>query len=529
VQPSNVFRHQLILLLGGVLFATHAEIGVLFLLISALVDLTVKNYFCKWNFSVRGFKVFFSIVALFCFIRILLSFQTPEFWRGLLESCLVISMLIFGLWIKNSDYKSYFSKSTSIGIALLLLIIGIPRATFIFFGGSLQWFHEPSLTNKTQIGDVFLFQPIADNSWVLQNSTMQGAGRVRYQFEVRAKTAFETTIGFIHSSLANGRTDNPCFVSKEWRICSVEVELSKRDSATLGIGGFGKWNTTSPTLEIRNPKIVVIVPPKLSDVIFDFSRVMGFSFNENAFGAHMVILGLLAFAFIADSRWTIFTFLLTFIGLFSSGSRGALAAFTFGLFVLFLTRSRAYKLLPWVIVLAFTTIAIFQAVTIRGSVSPIVPSSQTGLRSLNVADQDSARGRLEIWRLATKSWLENPRTFLIGTGDLASAMKVKHDARAVSFGLTKDSLTHAHNLWIQTAGESGLLGLSAMITLWCWVVWKSWKSRDAGALALLAAIFVINSVDYLFYYAPVHLAFWMAAAGLKPPDNKELEAQPATT
>ena len=58
-----------------------------------------------------------------------------------------------------------------------------------------------------------------------------------------------------------------------------------------------------------------------------------------------------------------------------------------------------------------------------------------------------------------------------------------------------------------------------MLWLWGWVVLKAWRSRDAGALALLAAIFVINSVDYLFFYAPVHLAFWMAAAGLKQPES----------
>ena len=54
-----------------------------------------------------------------------------------------------------------------------------------------------------------------------------------------------------------------------------------------------------------------------------------------------------------------------------------------------------------------------------------------------------------------------------------------------------------------------------MLWLWGWVILRAWRSRDAGALALLAAIFVINSVDYLFLYAPVHLACWMAAAGLK--------------
>ena len=77
-----------------------------------------------------------------------------------------------------------------------------------------------------------------------------------------------------------------------------------------------------------------------------------------------------------------------------------------------------------------------------------------------------------------------------------NAMKAKFDARSSSFGLTKEFLTHAHDLLIQTAGESGLVGLCAMLWLWSWVILRAWRSRDARALALLAAIFVINSVDY---------------------------------
>ena len=99
-----------------------------------------------------------------------------------------------------------------------------------------------------------------------------------------------------------------------------------------------------------------------------------------------------------------------------------------------------------------------------------------------------------------------------------NAMNAKFDARSSSFRLTKDSLTHNYNLWIQTAGESGLLGLCAMLWLWGWVILRAWRSRDAGALALLAAIFVINSVDFLFFYAPVFLASWTGAAGFKRPE-----------
>jgi O-antigen ligase len=143
----------------------------------------------------------------------------------------------------------------------------------------------------------------------------------------------------------------------------------------------------------------------------------------------------------------------------------------------------------------------------------LTPQIDSGLRSFRVLDQDTSRGRVEIWRLALKAWLENPSTFLIGTGDLTAAMKANFDTRASQYGLSKDTLTHAHNLWLQTAGETGVVGLGVLIWLWGWIVLKAWRSRDASALALLTAIFVINSVDYLFFYAPIYLAFWLAGAG----------------
>ena len=176
-------------------------------------------------------------------------------------------------------------------------------------------------------------------------------------------------------------------------------------------------------------------------------------------------------------------------------------------------RGRYYKILLLMLVLTLLTVGVMQSVTITRSVAPSTPQIDPGLRSLRVMDQETSRGRVEIWRLALKAWLENPTTFLIGTGDLTTAMKANFDSRASYFGLGKDTLTHAHNLWLQTAGESSVIGLGALIWLWGWIVLKAWRSRDASALALLTAIFVINLVDYLFFYAPIYLAFWLAGTG----------------
>jgi O-Antigen ligase len=410
-------------------------------------------------------------------------------------------------------------------LSLFLLII---LTVNYQFNKSNQWINFGDST-MIEISDTIKISPTNSiNSLAITNLGKLKAGTIQYRLKIRASQDFSLRVSFWLPDIKVGKTTF-CNLKTEYSICQISTDLAADTAAVLVLGEGNTWIKGDPHIEIDSTTLYINDKKQFFSWSLPLQRWKGFSFNENAFASHMVVIGLLGLLQVKNYFWIFLYSCPSLVAILLSGSRGALIAFLIGIFVLILARSRAYKLLPWTMAVALTTIVVFQAATLRGAVAPIT-SNQSGLRSLNVADQNTTRGRIEIWRLATKAWLENPRTFLIGTGDLASAMKVKYDARAQNAELQKTDLTHAHNLFIQTAGETGLLGLCAMIALWCWVVWKSWKARDAGALALLAAIFVINSVDYLFYYAPVHLAFWMAAAGLKPTDNnKEIEAQPATT
>ena len=517
MQLISHFWIPVLLSLSGFSLGIYPEIAIVILLVGSFIGF-FQNY-TVFVSKLTSLKGLYFVLVLFFLIRIILAWRVSNPWYSVLECLAAIVMLLISFWLNQVNrHLKNFTSAIFLGLALLIAFNVVPRLIFAFQGGILLWVSERNLVRETQIGNVYGFQAVAPNAYVLQNTTMQGSGRIRYQVEVRAKQPFQTSIGFIQSSLTNGRTDRPCRVTTDWNLCSVEVNLPSRDWAQLGIGGFGTWNPNSPLLETRNSKLIVLEPPNVFEVLTDSSRILGFSFNFNAFAAQVVVTGLIALIFVRNNFWIS---LLTATSLFCislSGSRGALVAFAIGFLVLFFTRTRHYKVLPWLLFLIFTAVLLLQVNTVSSTTPPPTVITEPGLRSLNFTDHDSARGRLEIWRLATESWLENPRTFLIGTGDLSQAMKAKFDARSSSFGLTKNSLTHAHNLWIQTAGESGLLGLCTMLWLWGWVILRAWRSRDAGALALLAAIFVINSVDYLFFYAPVHLAFWMATAGLKRPE-----------
>lgn len=421
--------------------------------------------------------------------------------------------LIFLFGIKNKIEYTFKNPTKFLPFLTIVLISIIVLNSQ--FNKSFQWndFNKSTLIQTDYLTKISPND--SNNSLALTNIGNFASQKIRYKLKVRASNDLKLRVSFWLPDTRISETIY-CTLAKIYSDCQISIEVKARTNVILVLGEAKTWIENDPYIEIESTQLFVDDVQQLFAWSLPSQRWKGFSFNENAFGAHMALIGLIILAYARNYIWAFLAMSPTLLCVFLSGSRGALAALAIGFLVFFLSRSRIYKCLPWILFLALAGIIIFQAVTLRSLGTSA--ATQPNLRSLNVLDKDSARTRLEIWRLANKAWLENPRTFLIGTGDLASVMKVKLDARAISYGLTKNTLTHAHNLWLQTAGESGLLGLLAMVWLWGWVILRAWRSRDAGALALLAAIFVMNSVDYLFFYAPVHLAFWMAAAGLKRPE-----------
>jgi O-Antigen ligase len=478
----------------------------------SLVILGIFGLFKLDKFS----KKLLLTVLIFAFIRVSYYVQIEKpFIFGLIE-VLIATLLFLG----GSFARRILNLKPQ--IVALIIICALP----ISFLGDInnlfqrKWSINQGLILKNISDSIRVVPQDLKDDYVYQSALdVRRVGPFEYRVQVRSDRRHRLAI-LIFSNSFEGNFAPPayCIVSQVWRWCSIKTFISRPSQVAFVVGGFASWKSGDPPIEIRNPELVEGGVATIFERLLSVGRLSGLSFNPNAFGALLALFGLMgAIVFLSDIR-LLFICLLPLTFIFLSGSRGALVAFVFGSLTLLLVRSRYYKVFPYFAVISLIAIVVLQ-VSGLGAITP-TPSlqSQSALRSLDVVNGDTTRTRLEIWRLATKAWLENPRTVLFGAGDLTEVMKAKFDARASSFGLTKDSLTHAHNLWIQTAGESGLLGLCAMLWLWGWVILRAWRSRDAGALALLAAIFVINSVDYLFFYAPVHLAFWMAAAGLKQPE-----------
>jgi O-Antigen ligase len=412
----------------------------------------------------------------------------------------------------------------------LVVAVGYALVGALALSPRLEWVVTPDLATMTRRDEVTRFVPVnASNAWVFQQLEYQG-GDFEVSVEVRAEKPILVNTFILHQGLPGGSINVPCQVGISWSECRLRIDTKSFLPAIFGLGSASTWKAGDTPLEVRSSRVTVIEPPSLVERLTAITRVQGAAFNANAFGAWLAVAGLIAVAL--SGRWWVFglTGLIPLIGIVLSGSRNALLAFVGGVVVLFVARSRAARALPALLVVT-TLLVGWQFWSVARSVppvtSPVENSGQpqfVGTRALEVLDSGGIRLRLEVFRLAVKVFLSSP---WVGVSDMQQALENSIDARATRAGLVSANLSHAHNLWLQTAGERGLLGVFAMSALWGLIALRAWKRADAIAIAVLSMLFVLNSFDYFFHYAPVQIAFWMCAAGF-PSLRGALPAVPAS-
>jgi O-antigen ligase len=419
-------------------------------------------------------------------------------------------ILVIGL--KAISRWPFFRAALLLGV---LIAVIYASALSLGFFPNVEWVVEPELAMKENHGDSIRF--IATNttdSWVVQGLDYQGGDFV-YSLEVRSDKPITVNMGILHEGLLNGRILAPCKFQTTWSECQIHVQTPFFRPTIFGIGGAHTWKAGDPTLEVRHSKISMLSSVSALERLKSATRGKGAALNPNLFGASMVISGLILLILFDEWQLAILSSLLPIFGIFLSGSRNAFFAFGFGVIVLLIARSRfSQKLLIIAALIALTFLAQFLLLLQNSSLkNTITVSKETQFfksRALEIFDRDGIQTRVNVFNLAFRVFLTSP---WLGVGDVRLAMIKNLNSSEENLGLSPNTISHAHNLWLQIAAEYGLIGLTGMLWLWILVARRAWLRQDASALALLGAIFCLNSVDFFFYYAPVHLAFWMCFNG----------------
>jgi O-Antigen ligase len=434
------------------------------------------------------------------------SSRASDLWQ------IPLGLLLFA-GAKGLRVTSWFTIGLRLG---LVIAVGYALVGALALLPRLEWVVTPDLATMTRRDEVIRFVPVnTSNAWVFQQLEYQG-GDFEVRVEVRAEKPILVNTFILHQGLPGGSINVPCQVGSSWSECRLRIKTTSFLPAIFGLGSASTWKAGDTPLEVRNSRVTVIVPPPLLERLTAITRVQGAAFNANAFGAWLAVAGLIVVAL--SGRWWMFGLnsVVPLIGIVLTGSRNALLAFMGGLVVLLVARSRAVRALPALLVVA-TLLVSWQLWSVTRGVPPVTSPVQNpgqpqfvGTRALEVLDSGGIRLRLEVFRLAMKVFLSSP---WVGVRDMQQVLENSIDVRATRAGLVPANLAHAHNLWLQMAGERGILGLLGMGALWGLIALRAWKRADAIAIAVLSMLLVLNSVDYFFHYAPVQIAFWMCAAG----------------
>jgi putative inorganic carbon (hco3(-)) transporter len=142
--------------------------------------------------------------------------------------------------------------------------------------------------------------------------------------------------------------------------------------------------------------------------------------------------------------------------------------------------------------------------------------------SLEVNDDNFAVvERVAHWVAAIRMWELAP-WLGVGPGNYAAAYP------QVALPRWPEPLGHAHNIYLNVLGETGLFGISAFLLMWVSLVgWllrqmqsvlppESWsRALAVGVLGVLAHLAVHSLFDNLFVQGMyLHIAFWLAAVAI---------------
>jgi O-antigen ligase len=340
-------------------------------------------------------------------------------------------------------------------------------------------------------------------AYVVKALHQQGSGEIEFSLEIRTDQTFEINYALIHAGLPSGRIDQRCPVRPEWTTCLIRTRLPNRQPALVSLGGFDTWKGGSPSIEVKNAHLKVIRSPGILERLHDLPRTSGWVFNPNAFGALSAVLVVLVLIIGDSKRVSGIAVGVGLLGVVLSGSRTALLGLILSVLMFLILKSHRAALLASV--LGIITVGLIGFSTTQ--------PNQPVLRAINIFREDGFADRRDVYSAAWQVFVESPIT---GAGQLQPALQKRFDQEAARPGKLAEAATHAHNLALQTVGEGGLLSLAGVLTLWASVSWYALQQRarehSRAALLLLMVVGVLNTFDYLFYFAPVYAAFGLAAA-----------------
>lgn len=233
------------------------------------------------------------------------------------------------------------------------------------------------------------------------------------------------------------------------------------------------------------------------------------------------------------------------LGLLASWSRGGWLGAVMGATIVVILRSR--QSIRWGVIgaVAGTVLILLGSTLLAWIPAPVtnrlvaIPAylGFTDLLSQPVTDENFAViERLAHWVAALRMWEQAP-WLGIGAGNYATLYPT------VRIPPWEEPLGHAHNIYLNTLAETGLVGIGFYLVLWGTILFWLWQQRQAalqrqahwyaalalGVLGVVGHITVHNFFDNLFVQGLyLQVAFWLAALHTCHPDESQAKKKHST-
>ncbi len=410
-------------------------------------------------------------------------------------------------FITQNLYNLFYAKRQYLLLGCILSLFALFGYQFYIFNYSNNdWTGDNNTATAVQLVGYTKIIPRSDvNAIVIKQIGFQG-GTYKFRFSIRSSISQIVNFSFNRSDLPEFRKNYSCKVSINWSTCEFLIHTYRLLPTFVSIGGYDSWSSKLGIIEIKDEEIIQIKSLSIVTFFRDF-RIQSFIFNLNALAAIFVVFGMILLLFSSNIALSYAVSSVAILGIFFTGSRNAMISAVFACTVYFLAK-RGNLLRANLFIFVVYIALLFQLIISSTVNTKYVTSDPLIARSIQIFDTGSIRERLAIWRLGVAVWLDNPSSILLGTINYNSVMQARFESDYKELQLDIKTITHSHNLWIQTTGESGISGLLLLLYIWLYAFKKAYKILDLEALTLLSAILMINNFDYLFYYAPIHLMFW---------------------
>jgi O-antigen ligase len=191
--------------------------------------------------------------------------------------------------------------------------------------------------------------------------------------------------------------------------------------------------------------------------------------------------------------WT--AIILSFLALISSGSRGvwlsAVLPFLTALFLLIFKKQKIFKsflIMLIIFILSFPVSSLILSQSHRDGNEATLAFK----RAKSIADLEelSVKSRIGIWKATFRSILKHP---LLGVGIGNYPIILDEDVSAAKKGAS------AHNLYLDVASETGLLGLIASLLIFLEILRRCWRFIKKNGYILYITCFLFFYVWLLIY------------------------------